>query len=154
MAISVDSLSLLPAAPILAQTPARVEAVAPVGQREGASNDRRNAPKDRERAVNNFRAALNAATLRGLTQAISRDSKPAENATDEPARARERPAKLPDAEPTVLSGAEAANLFRSAQAADQSSSSEFRAATSRYAKSFFSVSGTFAKPGESLELTA
>jgi len=157
MAFAVDSLSLQPAASLYAPVQARAEPVAPVGQRDGASNDRRNQSKERERAVLNFRAALNAATVSSLTKALGEESKPVETATDAPARAPARASKVPDAEPVVLSGAEAANLYRTAQAEKESQPSrapEFLAAATRYAKSYFAVSGTYARPGESLELMA
>ncbi len=157
MTISLDTLSLQPIAAPIAASPARQAPVTAVGDRDGANNDRRNPSRDsRGRSSIAFRSLLDAATLAGLTKSLSGQSKTV--STDEaPARPTHR-AKLPDkAEPEVLSASESERLYHSAKNSGQGRSSpapEFLAATTRYAKAFFAVSGTFARPGESLEVTA
>ncbi len=142
-----------------------------VGDRESANNDRRNQSRgDRNRPSVAFRSFLNAATLAGLTKTLSAQ-RPA--STDEAPAKVQRRTNLPErSDPSVISSDEADSLYRSAQRAKAQAASEqttseqgqseqpaarareFQAAATRYAKSFFAVSGTFAKPGESLELTA
>ena len=158
MTVSADTISLQPIAVPLAPPPPRQPAVSAVGEREGTANDRRKDSKDgRARANVGFRSFLNAATFVGLTQSLSSDTfKPdvAEQTTRTPTRATKFPAQE---EPPVLSAEESESLYRSAQAASKGANTrapEFLAATSRYAKSFFAVSGTFARPGDALELTA
>ena len=158
MSISTDTISLQPLAAPIAPPQQRQAPVSAVGDRDGASNDRRKDAKDgRARANINFRAFLNAATFVGLAQSLGTDTFKADATEDSP-RQTARAVKLPERdEPPVLSGEESERLYRSAQTASQTKNvraPEFLAATSRYAKSFFAVSGTYARPGESLELTA
>ena len=157
MALTLDSVSLKPiAAPIAAQAPA-APAIAAVGERAGANNDRRDSQRnDRGRPSVAFRSFLNAATLAGLTQTLSKDTVVV--SSDEPPP---RQTKVPEQEPTTISSEEADHLYQSAQTASEAQPRRetarvraYQAATSRYATSFFSVSGTFARPGESLEVTA
>ena len=156
MAITIDTLSLQPVAAPVAPPP-RQPQVSAVGERQGANADRRNPSKDaRGRSSITFRSFLNAATLAGLTKTLGSDSFKT-TTTDERPQPR-RAEKVPNkAGPEVLSAAESEGLYQSAKSSGQGRASpapEFLAATSRYAKSFFAVSGTFARPGETLELTA
>ena len=162
MAISIDTVSLQPVAAPLAPGLARQAPVTAVADRQGANNDRREQARgERNRSTVTFRSFLNAATLAGLTKTLGAE-RPA--STDEAPAKVQRRAKLPDRkDPEVISGDEAESLYRSARSStkDQTTSEqpvararEYQAAATRYAKSFFAVSGTFAKPGESLELTA
>jgi hypothetical protein len=153
MSITIDTHSLQPVAAPIAPPPPRQAAVASVGERDGTNNDRRESAKgERGRTSAAFRSFLDAATLSGLTKTLGAlDS--ADRAT-ETTRARKVPNRR---ESTELSGAESERLYQEAHTAPRSANpraSEFLAATTRYAKSFFAVSGTFAKPGESLELSA
>ena len=157
MTITTDTLSLQPVAAPLAVFP-RTPQVSAVGQRDGASNDRRGSSKDsRARSGVAFKSFLDAATIAGLNKTLGAETSKSA-VTDEGSSPAPRRAKVPDqAEPEVLSAAESEGLYQSAKSSGQGRSSpapEFLAATTRYAKSFFAVSGTFAKPGESLELTA
>ena len=158
MTISADTISLQPIAVPLTPPPARQPAVSAVGEREGTANDRRKDSQDgRARANVGFRSFLNAATFVGLTHSLSSDTfKP--EAPKQDTRTTARAAKYPAREePPVLSAEESESLYRGAQAAPQGGNArapEFLAATSSYAKSFFAVSGTFARPGDALELTA
>ncbi|MBY0510412.1 MAG: hypothetical protein K2P94_09685 [Rhodospirillaceae bacterium] len=157
MTISADILTLQPIAAPIAPPPSRQPAVSAVGDRDGTANERRGESKEeRARPDVTFRAFLNAATFAGLAQSISREA-PKNDATEETTRNTPRAAKQPKRdEPVVISGEESESLYRAhtEAARPNARAPEFLAATSRYAKSFFSVSGTFARPGESLELTA
>jgi hypothetical protein len=158
MIVSADILTLQPIAAPVAPPPPRQPAVSAVSDRDSTANERRGESKeDRGRANINFRSYLNAATFAGLAQSISRDA-PKSDATEEPARKTQRAAKQPKAdEPVVISAEESESLYRASRAETpriNPRAPEFLAATTRYAKSFFSVSGTFARPGESLEISA
>jgi hypothetical protein len=158
MTITADILSTLQPVAAPVAPPPRQPAVSAVGERESTANERRNESKDdRGRANINFRSFLNAATFAGLAQSLGRDA-PKSEATEEPARKTQRAQKQPDRnEPVVISAEESESLYRAAHAEAPRTNArapEFLAATTRYAKSFFSVTGTFARPGETLELTA
>jgi hypothetical protein len=158
MTISADILTLQPVAAPIAPPPPRQPAVSAVSDRDSTANERRGESKDdRGRANINFRSFLNAATFAGLAQTLTRDA-PKSEASEEPARKTPRATKQRDrSEPVVISAEESESLYRAAQAESPRTNArapEFLAATSRYAKSFFSVSGTFARPGESLEISA
>ncbi len=158
MTITIDALSHQPVAAPAAATVPRQPVAAPLREREGAANDRRDTQRNsRERVSGAFRAFLNAATLAGLNNTLG--AEPVEAV--EPATAV-RQSRVPDRkDPTILEADEAEGLYRSAQAADEPRTEkpsvrarEFQAVATRYAKSFFAVEGTFARPGEQLELTA
>ncbi len=163
MALSFDSATIQPVATPAAAAAPRQPIVRPIGEREGASNhDRRGDARNTGDRVNvAFRSFLAAATLAGVTEAVS--DTPRDVAVDEAAPIRE--ARIPGAKknPTILDAGEAEGLYRSAHAADapaveagqhSARAREFHAAATHYAKSYFSVEGTFARPGESLELSA
>lgn len=154
MYIGFDSITLQP---VVAPTPAppRPQApIAPVTERDAASRDQRqNTREDREPGVT-FRSFITASTLEGLGRALGGDKNvQGENSASEN---RPRPTKLPDAGPALLSGAEAANYYRAVSGDSESLSAarEFRDASSSYARNYFAASGGFARPGETLELTA
>jgi hypothetical protein len=100
-----------------------------------------------------FRAALDAATFNGVISTSS--ASPAAGSDPEP-----RPTKLPTSSPDELTLSESAGLLGAAQtvrSAAGPSAPELeahRAAAQRYAKTFFSDTRTFARPGESLEISA
>jgi len=154
--LTLDANSLQPIAAPVSPAFIRQAPVSPVGNREQTQNERRETSRD-DRARPNiaFRSFLNAATLAGLTKSLGGETQ--RSSADSEAPAYTRPSKLPaQKDDTVISANEADVLYRSAQVSgrDGARAPEFLAATSRYAKSFFAVSGTFARPGESLELTA
>jgi len=161
MAIKFDTATIQPVTTPAAAVASRQPIVSPIGEREGASNDRRgDARNTRDRVNVAFRSFLAAATLAGLTDAVS-DVR-ADTRVEETVPVRE--ARIPDAKKnlTILDADEAEGLYRSAHAADVATDEaprstrarEFHAAATHYAKSYFSVEGTFARPGESLELSA
>ncbi len=157
MAIITDALSIQPIATPALPLPSAPQITA-VGQRGGASNDRRSSSRDaRGRPSVAFKSLLDAATIAGLTKTLGAEASKSA-VTDSDTTPAPRPSKLPNqAEPEVLSAAESEGLYQSAKSSGQGSSSpapEFLAAATRYAKSYFAVSGTYARPGESLELTA
>ena len=129
------------AATLAAQGP-----IAPVKDREQA-NDRRHSGKD-ERGLN-FRSVLSAATFTDLADATS--VAPEQASTSRP----QRQARVPDSIPEVISHAEATQLYNASRAANTNAgiTAQYRNATSSYVKSFFSVEGTYARPGGSLELS-
>jgi len=157
MIISADMISLQPIAAPVAPSVSRQPSIAAAGERDGASNERRNDSREgRARTDVTFRAFLNAATFAGLAQSLGNDSATVtrSDSSDTP---RPRAVKLPERDQApVISGEESEQLFRRSAApqAERTRAPEFLAATTRYAKSYFSVAGTYARPGESLELTA
>lgn len=156
MIISADTIWLQPIAAPVAPPP-RQPTIAAAGEREGASNERRKDSREgRARTDVSFRAFLNAATFAGLAQSLGNNATTTTR-TESSDTPRTRAVKLPEREEApVISGEESEQLFRRATATqlDTARASEYLAATTRYAKSYFSVSGTYARPGESLELTA
>ena len=129
-------------ATVAAQTP-----IAPIKDREQTGADRRQSGRN-DRGVD-FRAVLSSTTFADLADATSVTyEKPS-------APQPQRPARLPDAIPEVISHAEAAQLYNASRAASTNPgvSAQFRAAATSYAQSFFSVEGTYARPGEALELS-
>ena len=65
-----------------------------------------------------------------------------------------RPTKLPKSGPAELSGGDSSILLDAAYSRRPDSGVRVHlAATSRYAQAFFADTRTFARPGESLELT-
>jgi len=131
------------AATLAAQAP-----IAPIKDREHAGNERRQSGKN-ERDLD-FRAVLSSTTFTNLADATS---VPQEKTFTAPQPRRQ--SRVPDFIPEVISGTEAAQLYNAARATNinTAASAQFRAATSSYAKSFFSVEGTYARPGEALELS-
>jgi hypothetical protein len=148
MGITLDAVTLQPirtaqpAAPPVAP-PLVVVAEPARGQARESKNER---GKDQ---APSFRAVLNA-TVAGGIQAQAAQT---ETAKPEP---QARPARVPKSEPAELNGGESSVLLDAAYARRGEGASAARvhlAATSRYAQAFFADTRTFARPGESLELT-
>ena len=152
MGITLDGITLQPIKAASSAPAAAAAIVAPPiivadpsrGSRRDSKNDR---GKDQPLS---FRAVLNA-TAAG---SIKTETPQAEAAKAEP---EARPARVPDSSPTELNGAESSVLLDAAYARrGESSNGQQRvhlAATSRYAQAFFADTRTYARPGESLELT-
>ncbi len=154
MYIGFDSITLQPVAAPTPPPPRPQASIAPIDERDAASRDqRKNTREDRDPGVT-FRSFITASTLEGLGRALGGDKQVQSDSSA--SEYRPRPTKLPDAGPAVLSGAEAANYYRTVSDDRESLTAprEFRDASSSYARNYFAVSGAFAKPGESLELTA
>ncbi len=152
--IDFDSITLQPVAAPVPPTARSQAPIAPIAERDPASRDpRQHNNSERQQGVT-FRSFITASTLEGLGRALGGD-KQLQSDSSAP-QYRSRPTKLPDAGPALLSGAEAANYYRAVSGDSESlaAAREFRDATSSYARNYFSVSGTFARPDESLELTA
>jgi hypothetical protein len=149
MAITLDSTTLKP---IAAASPATVAAYVapPVIVADPSSNPRRDPKNDRSKDDSglNFRAVLNANTFAGIT---GRSWQPDTARSDAPARQ----ARVPKDGPTELNGSDVLLEAVSTTRADVSPGARVHGeATSRYAQAFFATTRTFARRGESLELTA
>jgi hypothetical protein len=102
-----------------------------------------------------FRAALDAATFTGVISGAAPGG-PASTA----AEAGPRPEKFPATSAEELSSGESTGLLgavhatRGTDAPPAPEQDAHRAATQRYARTFFSDTRTFARPGESLEVSA
>lgn len=124
--------------------------VTPAATRREADNQRQEKPDGGENRALHFRAALNAATVGNLATALGR-AEPADRVAEPPSRS----AKLPDRAPLVLTGRDPESVFlRSAPETPHPRAREYGTATSRYAASFFAGSPFYARPGDTLELTA
>lgn len=151
MSITADFL-IVPQPIAAAVSPAQPRpAVAPATEREGAQNERRQSAKNPNVPLS-FRASLSAATLSGVTHAASASP----NRPSEGEESSIRPARVPTSGPVELTGAEASDLFSRAIAenARKSQAPAFAVATSHYAASYFAGSAFYARPGETLEVTA
>jgi len=154
MIVATDTVLLHSVNIAAAATPVpRQPSITPAAERE--STDRRQTARDDRGHGADFRSVLAASTFDGLARALGgiprAEWTPSKVARD----AYAAPERMPAEGPVVLSQAEADSLFRRAKETSRPAAPapEFLAATSRYAKSFFSVSGTFARPGESLKMT-
>ena len=155
MIIGFDTLNIQP---IVAPSapPLRVQApIEPVGEREATSRDPQEKQRgERQAAGVDFRSYITASTLEGLGRAFDNAGqvRGEGSAGDSPTR----PTKVPDSSPAVLSGTEAADYYRAISGESESlaAAREFRDAATSYAQNFFAATGTFARPGESLELSA
>jgi len=155
--ITLDGISLQPIAAPVSPAFIRQTPVTPIGNRESAQDERRDttARDDRARPNVAFRSFLNAATQAGLTKTLGSETQ--RSTADNDVTAYTRPNKIPTPkDDAVIAAGESDALYRSAPVSGREGprAPEFLAATSRYAKSYFAVSGTFARPGESLELSA
>lgn len=148
-AITGEILSPKPQVQIVMPATATVAAQAPIAPIKDCEtgNDRRPSGKN-DRGVD-FRSILSSTTFTDLADATSVVSE----GTSAPRP--QRPTRVPDAIPETISHAEAAQLHNASRAANTNAgiTAQYRAATSSYVKSFFSVEGTYAKPGEALELS-
>ncbi len=152
MNVLFDSVTLQPVAAPQAPPPRPQAPISPVGEGDAPKRDPREQNKGGRQRHIDFQSFITASTLEGLGRTLGGD----QTIQDAPERRPLREAKYPDAGPKVLSGAEAANYFRtvSGESEGLAISREFQTAASAYAKNFFAVQGTFARPGESLELSA
>ena len=149
MAITLDAFTLKPvAAAPSAAAPAYV--APPVIVTDPSSNPRRDSRSDRgkdDRGLN-FRAVLNANTFAAVT---GRSWQPDTAKSDTPAR----PQRVPTSGPAELSSDDVVLEAVSTTRADKPQAARaYSQATSRYAQAFFATTRTFARRGESLELTA
>jgi hypothetical protein len=153
MIVGFDANTLQPVAAPSAPPP-RVQApIAPIGERDALGRDPHEQNKGERQQGVDFRSYITASTLEGLGQALGGDDQVrSESETAD----RPRPSKVPDAGPAILSGAEAANYYQSVSGDSESliAAREFRDATTSYARNFFANSGVYARPGESLEISA
>lgn len=151
MAITADIL-ITPQPIVMPIAPQPRPAIAPATERESANNQRRESGKNANGALS-FRAALSATTATN-TGAVSQGAEALW--TDEVSDRQARPVRLPESAPIELTGAEAADLFTRAVANNERKgrSPAFAAATSLYATSYFAGSSFYARPGDTLELTA
>jgi hypothetical protein len=144
--------------------PPEIPAVRPpvrqTGDGRSADRDKRGTPDDQRRA--DFRAALDAATGDLFTQ-------PQTLTTETRLGAQESYVQKLPAEQIELNGDDTSNLYTAAltrprddyTSTDETSADsvqlpkqQFRAVTQQYAQRFFSVGGTFAARGDSLEVRA
>ena len=154
MHIGFDSLTLQPVAAPSAPPPRLQTPIAPAGEREATGRDPREQNKGERQQGVNFRSYITASTLEGLGQALG--GKDPFKIEGDGAEFRPRPSKVPDTGPTVLSGAEAASYYSQISGESESlvAAREFRDAATSYARNFFAASDVYARPGESLELSA
>lgn len=154
MAVTLDAVTLQPIKTAPQPTPAVAVAPPVVVVAESARGGRRDSQNQRGKEQSlGFRAVLDAAVAGKVTF----DAAPVETAK---ADLPPRPTKLPDSGPAELNGNESSVLLDAAYARrggnDAKSSAGVRvnlAATSRYAQAFFADGRTYARRGESLELT-
>jgi hypothetical protein len=149
MAITLDSNTLKP---IAAAPPAALAGYVapPVVVADPSRNSRRESGSDpgKDGRGLNFRAVLNAQTFAGIT---GRSWQPDAAKSD----AHARQTRVPNGGPTELNGDDVLLEAVSTPRADISPNAQvYSAATSRYAQAFFAATRTFARRGESLELTA
>lgn len=153
MAITFDILPM--PQPIVAAVPPPQPrpVIAPATERDGANNQRRDSSRHQNGPLS-FRAVLSQTTLAEFGRARAT----ADTAvwSGEGAERRPREMRFPESVPIELSGAESGDLFTHAVANNErrSRAPEFAAATSRYASSYFAGSSFYARPGETLEVTA
>jgi hypothetical protein len=154
MSITAD-VFVAPPQPIVAAVPPPQPrtVVAPATERENAQNQRRDSSKNQNGPLS-FRAALNAASFSGI--AAAKTASETSVWLDEDDVRPQREARLPNVGPIELTGAEASDLFTRAVANNERKgrAPAFAAAASQYATSFFAGSPFYAKPGQTLELTA
>ncbi len=151
MAITIDAVTLqpvkaaqLPAAPVTA-VPQVVVAESARGSRRDQKNDNRGA---QEQPLS-FRAVLDAATAGNVKRAAVQGETAKTEITP-------RPTRVPKSGPAELSGDESPVLLEAAftrRGGNDDGARPYLKATSRYAQAFFADTRTFARPGESLEMT-
>lgn len=153
MIVGFDANTLQPVAAPSAPPPRLQAPITPIGERDALGRDPREQNKGERQQGVDFRSYITASTLEGLGQALGGEDVRRES---EAPASRPRAHKIPEAGPTILSGAEAANYYQSISGDSESlvSAREFRDAATSYARNFFAVSSVYARPGESLELSA
>jgi len=150
MALTVEVLP--PERPLSAPVTPVQPAVTVIDAQVSARGDRRDARTDRGVS---FRAALDATTFNGVIGGAS-GSTPASTG----AQSQARPEKFPSTAAEELTPSDstgfldAVNATRGSDAPPAPEQKAHRAATQRYARTFFSDTRTFARPGESLEVSA
>ena len=148
MSITIDAVTLQPInqpAPSAVAAPVAPPVVAVADSARTSQRDSKN-ERGKEQSLG-FRAVLDAAA----SGKVQLDAAPADTPRPEVAP---RPAKLPKRGPAELSGGESSVLLEAAyQRRADSGVRVHLAATSRYAQAFFADTRTYARPGESLELT-
>jgi hypothetical protein len=148
MSISADFL-ITPQSVASAVPPPSRPAVAPAGERENAQNRGREPSKNQNGPLS-FRAALDASTVGGIAKAASEAIAGPDDRALPP-----RESRVPAAGPIELAGNAASELFaRASSGPGRSADPVFAAAVSRYSASYFAGSSFFARPGETLEVTA
>ncbi|MBX7198574.1 MAG: hypothetical protein K1X51_04305 [Rhodospirillaceae bacterium] len=146
MAITIDAVTLQPVRAV-PQPAAAFVAAPPVVVADSARSSRRDQKEERGKQSLSFRAVLDAAAAGQVKlDAVQPETvKP-----DVPPR----PTKLPKGNPAELNGGDSSILLDAAYGRRADSGARIHlAATSRYAQAFFADTRTFARPGESLELT-
>ncbi len=149
MAITIDAVTLQPvkvAQPSIAPitvAPQVVVADSARGSRRDSKNDR----GGKEQSLN-FRAVLDAVASGSIKlEAVQTEAGKADVSP--------RPTRVPKTGPSELNGSEAPVMLEAAYVRRGSDNGAriHLAATSRYAQAFFADTRTFARPGESLEMT-
>ena len=150
MAITIDAVTLQPvrvAQPTIAPITVAPQVVVADSAR-GSRRDSRNDRGGKEQSLN-FRAVLDAVASGSIKlEAVQTEAGKADVSP--------RPTRLPKNGPSELNGSDAPVMLDAAYVRRGSSDNGARihlAATSRYAQAFFADTRTFARPGESLEMT-
>ena len=148
MAITLDAVTLQPikAAPT---TPVVAPAVVAADPARGQARESKNDRGGKDSSLSSFRAVLNAVA----SGAVTANFVQADAANTAP---QARPERVPKSTPAELNGSESSVMLEAAYARREQGASAARvylAATSRYAQAFFADTRTYARPGESLEMT-
>ena len=169
MAVGFDSILGAPSAtppPTAIPTP-RTTPINPAQERSRSGAEQR--AKDQSKDSAEFRASLDSVAPTSTTVDAIAEVQARRFRRQVEAEKNARNEKLPTRGPTELAADEGERLYAAAQkrtAASQQterpdeaelvipSSHEFLAAASRYAERFLSVANAYAKPGESLEISA
>jgi len=179
MQVVVDRTTITPLqdAPVIPVAPLPAAAIPSSGNADSkpSSGGQNRQQQSGSNSGARFRSVLDAATVAGLGLRFASASGRSSAAAN--AAATQRQQRTPSSDSQELNGADAAELYRAVRAykasaggkqveaqsdaAEESdgtsepvSPQHALAATSRYAQSFFSVGGTFAARGETLELSA
>lgn len=145
MAIIIDAVTWQPVK--AAPPPVAPFAPQPAVVADSARGPRRDQKDERDKqSLGSFRAVLNA-----VAGQVTRDAAAAHAAKPD---IPPRPARLPESGPAEVSGGDSSVLLEAAYGRRSDSGVRIHlAATSRYAQAFFADTRTYARPGESLELT-
>lgn len=149
MSLTIDAVTLQPVkqpAPSAAAAPVAPPVVVVADSARGSRREPQN-ERGKEQSLN-FRAVLDAVASGKVTL----DAVQAESARPEtPPRA----VKIPKAGPAEVTGGDSSVLLEAAYGRRRTDNGVrvHLAATSRYAQAFFADTRTYARPGESLELT-
>ncbi len=151
MAITADILVTPPPVMAAVTPPQPRPVITPAGERESASQQRRESGK-KDNGPLSFRAALSETTFAGLGRTATRTASWVGDGLDRAPRDN----RLPESGPIELSAAEASDLFERAVANNsrKSLAPAYAAAASLYKTSYFAGSAFSARPGETFEITA